>query len=78
MPTILRVGRFRFFFYSNEGEEPPYIHVQAGGDQAKVWLLPVEVAVNYGFVGRELRQIQELVEEHVDELLEAWNEHFEG
>lgn len=78
MPTVLRVGRFRFFFYSNEGEEPPHIHVQAGGDEAKLWLLPVEVAVNYGFVGRELKQLERLVEEHADELMEAWNEYFEA
>ncbi len=78
MPTVLRVGRFRFFFFSNEGEEPPHIHIQAGGDEAKVWLLPVEVAANYGFIGPELKQIERLVEEHVDELLEAWNEHFEA
>ena len=35
MPTVLRVGRFRFFFYGNEGQEPPHIHVKAGEDEAK-------------------------------------------
>jgi hypothetical protein len=75
MPTVLRVGRFRFFFFSNEGQEPPHIHVKAGGDEAKFWLSPVLLAVNYGFNGRELREIQDLIEEHEDDLLEAWNEH---
>jgi hypothetical protein len=42
-----------------------------------LWLLPIEIAANYGFNGRELNQIEQLVEEHVDELLEAWNEFFE-
>jgi hypothetical protein len=28
MPTLGRIGPFRFFFYSNEGAEPPHIHVQ--------------------------------------------------
>ncbi len=75
MPTVLRVGRFRFFFFSNEGQEPPHIHVKAGGDEAKFSLSPVLLAVNYGFNGRELREIQDLIEEHEDDLLEAWNEH---
>lgn len=28
MPTILRDGPYRLFFYSNEGEEPPHVHVE--------------------------------------------------
>lgn len=28
MPTILRKLGFRFFFYSNEGNEPPHVHVE--------------------------------------------------
>jgi hypothetical protein len=76
MPTVLRVGRFRFFFFSNEGREPAHIHVKAGSDEAKFWLEPVQLAANYGFNGRELNQIQRLVEEHRGELLEAWNEYF--
>lgn len=78
MPTVLRVGRFRFFFFSNEGEEPPHVHVRAGDAEAKFWLLPVELAVNFGFNGRDLNQIRRLVHDHADELLEAWNEHFEA
>jgi hypothetical protein len=30
MPTILRWGPYRTFFYSNERGEPPHIHVRAG------------------------------------------------
>jgi hypothetical protein len=76
MPTVLRVGRFRFFFFSNESQEPPHIHVKAGSDEAKFWLLPVELEANYGFNRSELTTIQELAEENQDGLLEAWNEHF--
>jgi hypothetical protein len=28
MPTLGRIGPFRFFFYSNEGTEPPHVHAQ--------------------------------------------------
>lgn len=76
MPTVLRVGRFRFFFFSNEGQEPPHIHVQAGEDEAKFWLQPVRLAANYGFNTSELNQIQQLIQDHQQERLEAWNDYF--
>ena len=76
MPTALRIGRYRFYFFSNEGDEPPHIHVKAGDDEAKFWLVLVQLEANYGFNSRELNEIQETIEEHLDELLEAWNEHF--
>lgn len=76
MPTILRVGRFRFFFFSNEGQEPAHVHVKAGEDEAKFWLDPVQLAANYGFNGRELNQIQRIIEEHRGNLLEVWDEYF--
>jgi hypothetical protein len=75
MPTVLRVGRYRFFFYSNEGREPPHIHIKAGEDEAKYWLDPVQLAGNYGFNGRELSEIERLIAQHRVALLEAWNEH---
>jgi hypothetical protein len=76
MPTVLRVGRFRFFFFSNESQEPPHIHVKAAENEAKFWLEPVSLAFNYGFRGRELSEIGGLVTQHRAEFLEAWNEHF--
>ena len=32
MPTLLRIGPYRIFFYSNEGNplEPPHVHASAG------------------------------------------------
>ncbi|MGZ5876149.1 MAG: DUF4160 domain-containing protein [Bradyrhizobium sp.] len=38
MPTVLRWGPYRAFFYSNEGGEPPHIHVRSGDAEAKFWL----------------------------------------
>ena len=76
MPTVLRIGRFRFFFFSNESQEPPHIHVKAADDEAKFWLNPVHLAANHGFNGRELSRIQRTIEEYRDELSEAWDEYF--
>lgn len=59
MPTVFRSRRFRLFFYSNEGspQEPPHIHVERAGAEAKFWLRPrVQVAYNDGFDGRSLKE----------------------
>ena len=76
MPTIFRIGPYRFGFFSNESLEPPHIHVKSSGNQAKFWLDVVELASNYGYKAYELSKIEDMVLEHRDELLEAWHEYF--
>lgn len=76
MPIVFKIGRYRFVFFSNEGNEPPHIHIKAGGDQAKFWLDPIELASNYGFKAHELNELKKIIQEHQIELLEAWHEHF--
>lgn len=76
MPTVLRVGPYRFFFYSNEGTEPPHVHVEAGEKLAKFWLQPVSLASNMGYNGSEIRHIEELVRQHHKTLIKAWRKHF--
>ena len=49
MPTVLRSGRFRFFFFSNEGGEPVHIHVETSENYAKFWLEPVKLAMSVGY-----------------------------
>lgn len=75
MPTILRSGPYRFYFYSNEKGEPPHIHVQRERFLAKFWLTPIALAGSKRFASHELRVIQEHVEENRKIFLEAWNEH---
>ena len=41
MPTLLRGGPFRFFFYLGDRGEPPHVHVQRDNHIAKFWLNPV-------------------------------------
>jgi hypothetical protein len=76
MPTVLRSGPYRFYFYSHEPNEPAHIHVDREDLSAKFWLEPVQLAGNFGFRANELRTIQSLVTEHRAEFLEAWNEFF--
>jgi hypothetical protein len=76
MPTVLRIGPFRFYFYSHEPNEPPHIHIDRGMATIKVWLDPVEVAKSRGFRAHEIGGILNMVEEHQTRLLEAWHEYF--
>jgi hypothetical protein len=51
--------------------------VVSGDGEAKFWIEPrIEMAMNYGFSGSELRRISALVAEHEQEIRDAWNEHF--
>jgi hypothetical protein len=76
MPTVLRIGPYRFYFYSHESNEPPHIHVDRDKKTCKFWLEPVCLARNLGFNPKELRGIEALVIEHTQEVLEAWHEYF--
>ena len=75
MPTVLRVGPYRLFFFSHEPNEPPHVHVDRGGSTLKAWLEPVELAKQRGFRPHEINAILTLVAEHRAALLEAWHEH---
>lgn len=67
---------YRFFFFINEGGEPPHIHVEAGGGYAKRWLAPLGVASAVGLNRKQSREIRMIVMERRLELLEAWDAHF--
>lgn len=78
MPTVLRIGRHRFFFFSNEGNEPPHIHVETAENYAKFWLQPVALARSIGYNPKELRELRELVDERKSLFLRRWHEYFGG
>ena len=77
MPTVLREGPYRFFFYSADSEEPPHVHVERDENKAKFWLDPVRLEDNQGYGRRELNRNRKIVEENVADLLRCWNEFFE-
>jgi len=76
MPTVLRVGPYRFFFYSGDRGEPVHVHVERDQSVAKFWLAPVRLQTSGGFNAAELRRIQRVIEENEISLIEAWNEYF--
>ncbi len=76
VPTVLRVDGFRFYFFSNERNEPPHIHMRKGSGKGKFWLDPVALAWARGLRPGELLRAREIVIENQVVLLEAWNAHF--
>jgi hypothetical protein len=73
MPTALRDGPYRFFFYASDCGEPAHIHVERDDNVAKFWLAPVRLASSGGFSRAEIAKVQRMVTERLFELKEAWN-----
>ena len=76
MPTVLRIGPYRFYFYSHEPNEPPHVHIDRDNLTAKFWLEPISLANNMGLSAKELRKLHSIVQENQEILLEAWNGYF--
>ncbi|MBI5048645.1 MAG: DUF4160 domain-containing protein [Deltaproteobacteria bacterium] len=76
MPTILKVGPYRFFFYAGDSEEPRHIHVERDDKIAKFWLDPVRLQSSGGFSRIEISKIHKIINENHSKLMEAWNEYF--
>lgn len=77
MPTLLVVDGIRFFFFSNEGMEPPHVHVEAGDGAAKFWLEPtVELAFSVRLKTQELRRARLEIIQRQAEFRGRWREHF--
>jgi hypothetical protein len=74
MPVVLRVKGYRFSFYEADLDEPPHVHVRKQSGEAKYWLTPIELANSRGFREHELAEIQRILEEHLDEILLAWQQ----
>jgi hypothetical protein len=75
MPTVLRVGSFRFHFYSDESNEPAHIHVRSPDGECKFWLEPVQLAGNRGIPAHDVREIERLVFEHRALLIARFHEY---
>ncbi|MFQ5713000.1 MAG: DUF4160 domain-containing protein [Candidatus Scalinduaceae bacterium] len=76
MPTVLRIGSYRFFFYAGDKDEPPHIHVEQENKIAKFWLDPVRLQSSGGFKRIEVSKIHKIINKNHSKLLEAWNEYF--
>jgi hypothetical protein len=77
------VNRYKFFFYQADVDsEPPHVHVNKSGSEAKFWLDPIKVEHEGRFGKGDLRDIERIIEDNHDFLLDAWekekNKHVNG
>ncbi len=77
-PTIFCERGYRFYFFSRE-ESRMHVHVYHSDGEAKFWLEPViKLAQNFGLSSQEIREAEDLVRSHEQEIRDAWNKHFPG
>ena len=74
MPTILRSGPYRFFFWAYDCQERRHVHIEHDDAIAKLWLEP-EVALEDGggMSRKQLRDIEKIVLENQEELIREWD-----
>jgi hypothetical protein len=77
-PTVLRKHGYRLFFFSRE-EPRMHVHAYCGDGEAKFWLEPnVELAYNYNLARKQLREIEAIIDQHYQEIVDAWRGHFDN
>lgn len=74
MPVILREDGFKFFFFSDEGNEPIHVHVEKGDAAAKFWISPIILAKNFGMKPKELSKVRKLLEQNESLVKEKWDD----
>ena len=75
-PTVFRYKGYQFFFFSRE-ETRMHIHVYSTQGEAKFWMEPIiALAEYYGYNEKQLKEIQEIIEERKDEIEKSWKKHF--
>jgi hypothetical protein len=75
-PTVFHYKSYRFYFFSRE-EDRVHIHVMSPDGEAKFWLEPiVALARNHGLTAKQLKEAQRAIEDHQDEIRDAWESHF--
>ena len=76
MPTVLRFGPYRLYFYAGDRDELPHVHIERDDRIGKFWLDPGRLQSSGGFSRVELARIEKLVNDRRVELMEAWNDYF--
>jgi hypothetical protein len=75
-PTVFRYKQYRLYFFSRE-EERMHVHVYCSDGEAKFWIEPrISLARNYGLSHAQIAELTGIVEEHKDEITDAWEKHF--
>lgn len=78
MPTVLREGPCRFFFFGADCIEPAHFHVQRDKRVAKLWLHDLSFADTGGFSAKELGRIMAIVRNRKAFFQGRWNDYCKG
>lgn len=77
MPTILYVMGWRFFFYSNERNEPIHIHCRKAEKECKYWLdtrnFNVQEAYSHKMNNKDKREVKKIIFEYFEFIEQEWN-----
>jgi uncharacterized membrane protein YcaP (DUF421 family) len=71
--TVLRVTGYRFIIFTND-HLPPHVHAKQAEGGAKINLNPIEITEHFKLNQRQLREIEEIVQEYQDYWVEQWRE----
>jgi hypothetical protein len=75
-PTILLQHGWRFYFYSNERNEPIHIHVEKAEKECKYWLdvdaFEIREAFAYNMAPRDTRDVRRIIFENFDYIVAEW------
>ena len=78
MPPVIFLFGWRFFFYSDEGNEPMHIHCEKGEKEAKFWLDEKPHAITtdfaYRMTSRDMKEVKKVIGQYFDEIDHAWKQ----
>jgi len=68
---------WRFFFYSNEKNEPIHIHCQKAEKECKYWLdiknFELNEAYSYNMNNKDKREVKKIIFEYFEFIEQEWN-----
>lgn len=73
MPTIHRERGYRFYFNSDEGNEPAHIHIKGKSGRMKIWLTNLCIARVKGIPDHEQTKLLGIVEKNQKKFLQEWD-----
>ncbi len=77
MPTLLNEKGVRYYFYSNENDEPCHVHVEKGGADGKIWLEPaIKIENLYGFTNAEAKDVLNIITKNYETFKKKWYDFF--
>jgi hypothetical protein len=70
MPTIHREQGYRFYFNSNENNEPAHVHIKGKGGRMKIWLASLRIAKVRNIPDHEQTRLLKIVEKNQKKYLQ--------